>query len=902
MGFYHISLGNWVILLERVQGTMQLSEAELLADAASPELKLVNPAEKIDEQPCEQSNQHEAAHSIDAQTINKELSEQAIAAHESSTMGMLLCDRLERASLCVANMATATIIEPPEQDSSHYVPVVRSASVTSLTESALSVIVVSPTSAYHVVDAGDASVSASSISASLSAIATSSRIGSSGISEAFSDIDRDVSSIAASESDELSSLSSCSSRAPHASTRPVENVPCVSIQLEMHHLAVYDAFCPHILKDKVANNKRRRKNDRRKAAQLSHDSNALPPREQEPGDTLFPDSVFTCPAVVSISDPLRERITAPVLRMEDRFLGFDQLRGILLRFVHRRHLFLDLGCGTSDICTQLVLHGYNHVYGIDNDQAKVAFQRQQSLELGEFVRIQHMNAADMTFPDQFLDCVFTKAILDEIACGKRFHSPQSIQTELLRVVSEILRCVKPGGIWILVTCQTPQSAATQSGESPWWQWEAVEELIQHHALLEVEYHAGTPRAFGEKPFAIRVYRRSETATQRLRRVWLERDQELKSEAEIKAFDRWQQEKRLERAENASQEREARQMIQEDMESTLWTSIINYKNAKNARDTIRRAIFERAHEEERAFMVREDSLSTVMQAYVAGMLKQVDCIVRNLAAYAVESSIQGATQEERKQKIANASVTAPSEQPNNHHDWIHECVMNAINTIVSGISGAQPVSEILETSNSPCEVAASELPGTTENPAVSDPDPVTEAVIQQSKALDGSSGVKHGDNEMAQAHSNGQRISGSEISTVSVKKHEPTSNVVISPDCDQMLAIQTCIDMLIERAITSSEPPSILSTDNSAGSDPENDSGKSIEDAAEHAQSEIADSVDSEHQSAEVHSETTSTLELYLETETEVVCQQVIQHLVTSIKNQEENAPAQDPPNTTTMNL
>lgn len=403
---------------------MQQSNAGLLADAtASLELKAVDPAEQSDGQPCKQSqsNQHDVADPNDAQATNKEFSEEAIAAHESGNADMMLCDRLERASLCVVNLlpaSTANIMDLPYQDIIHYVPVVRSASVSSLTESARSGMlpqVVSPSSTRHVVDAGNASASASSISASISAIASSSRIGSSGISETFSAIDRDVSSLAASESDELSSISSCSSTAAHTSTRPIENVPCATIQLEMHHLAMYDAFCPHILKE---NSKQRRNNNRRKpATQLAHDPDPL---EQGPGDTIFPDSVLTCPAVVSISDSFRDHVPAPLQRMEDQYIGFDQLRGILLRFVHRRHLFLDLGCGASDICKQLVLHGYNHVYGIDVDQAKVAFQRQQTLELGAFVRIQRMNAADMTFPDQFFDCVFTKAVLDEIACGKRF--------------------------------------------------------------------------------------------------------------------------------------------------------------------------------------------------------------------------------------------------------------------------------------------------------------------------------------------------------------------------------------------------------------------------------------------------------------------------------------------------
>lgn len=470
------------------------------------------------------------------------------------------------------------------------------------------------------------------------------------------------------------------------------------------------------------------------------------------------------------------------------------------------------------------------------------------------------------------------------------------------MLSEILRCVKPGGMWILVTCQTPQPAtAAQKSERPWWQWETVEEAIQHYASLEVEYHAGAPHAFGEPPpFAIRLYRRSETVTQRLRRLWLERDQELKSQAEIKAFDRWQQEKRHERAENASREREARQMVQEDMESALWASIHNYQDAKNTRDMIRKTILERIHQEERAIMVQEDSLSTVMQAYVFNMLQQVDCIILDLANYAVESSSQRAAEKERRQETiakARAHVAASSELPSNHLDWIREWLMNTIDAIVRDIADAQPVSECPKTSKRSCEVVALACPETT---AMIDPDLAAE---EGSKTSNESSGVKHANSKICQAQYDDQPTSGSERLALPEKRHEPASNVVSFPDCDQMSVIQTCIDMVIERAIASSEPQAILNIDNSAGIDPaHDDTDKPTKGAVEHTKCEIAVSVDSDHQSAGVHSQPMSALSFG--TETDVICQQVIKHLVTSIEDQKDaltHNESNPPDNTTIMN-
>lgn len=780
----------------------------------------MNKTEKTDKMQCDKSNEHEEAHSVDA---NQDLSKQAIVVHASNPLDML-CDRLERASLCMENsvpLSTVSINDSREQDISYSVRVVRSASVSSLTESARSAMsphVVSPTSVNNAVETVNAS--ASSISASLSAFTTSSRIGSSGISEIFSDVGGDVSSISVSESDELSSLSSFSSTAPQTSARTVENVPCALIQLEMHHLAVYDEFWPPILHDNMKASKRCRNHNRMKEAESTQATSSLSPHEQEHDDTLFSHIVFTCPTVLSINDPSRDNVIAPS-HSNERFLGFDELRGILLRFVCRRHLFLDVGCGTSDICRQLVLHGYNHVYGIDVDEAKVSFQRQRTLVLGEYVRMQRMNAADMTFPDEFFDCVFTKAILDEIACGKRFLSSHETQIELLRVLGEILRCLKPGGIWILVTCQTStqrprQRSAVDSDLNPWWQWEVVEKVIQHHVLLETEYHAGIPCTFEEMPFVIRIYRRFETATQRLRRIWLERDEQLRYEAENQAFDRCQQNKHLKRTENESREREARQMIQEDMEAALWASAINYKGAKNNRDMIRKVILERIKEEERAVMVEEDSQSARMQAYVVTMLKQIDGIICDLVNHAAERGRQRIREEQSKEKIAEARnlVTVSSERQGNLHDRMLACAMDVINKIIGNLPETQLVRLSLEP-NSLCEVRTAELSGKTVDPTLNDSNFIIEGTEQQIINPDnGEIQSFKVINEMVQPHSNDLLVSEIDASTSFLRDHEPTLEPLSTFDRDRMSCIQSCIDMLIERVIVSSGSLSIVDTETS----------------------------------------------------------------------------------------
>ncbi|RLN45516.1 hypothetical protein BBJ28_00021378 [Nothophytophthora sp. Chile5] len=304
---------------------------------------------------------------------------------------------------------------------------------------------------------------------------------------------------------------------------------------------------------------------------------------------------------------------------EDAFVGFDDLWGVFAEHLpNRSSSFLDIGCGTSHVCRNLVLHGYNHVYGIDISTSKVAFQTQENHELLKFVQFQEMDATAMNFPDQFFDCAFSKATLDVLAAG-------SHNSSVLPTLTEIHRCVKPGGLWIVVSCQSRdrsnktwldenQADSLTETTGPWWEWPSTAAFLQQHFDIVKEYGAGTPFvAQGERcrPFVIRVYRHKESSGQRLTRLVVQWYEGRSVARTTSAIERWQAEKRTGRIEGESRIREMKAMVVEDSLSKHAARVITCQLGKAEREVKRKTIYQELLDAERSDMAKEDQLASEM---------------------------------------------------------------------------------------------------------------------------------------------------------------------------------------------------------------------------------------------------------------------------------------------------
>lgn len=309
------------------------------------------------------------------------------------------------------------------------------------------------------------------------------------------------------------------------------------------------------------------------------------------------------------------------------FVKFSGLQGILLEHVpRRRDFFLDLGCGTSTVCKEMVLHGYNHVFGVDVAASKLQRQRDQCKELERFVRFLEMDAAELRFPDAFFDCVFTKAVLDMVAANY-VYTPMIDDNfdELQRILREISRCLQPGGVWVMVSCHssTRSACALKSAfdveervSTPWWEWDGISEYIHSQFDRVKSYSVGTPileHGMRVKPFMTIVFRRKQTKYQQLKRLRRIQQEEQRDEKEFELMNDWLVEKRRWQVEQGVIVRETRAMVQEDAVSRFRESNESYTGAMRAREAVRDTIYTALLEHDRVHMKIEDAVATAARA-------------------------------------------------------------------------------------------------------------------------------------------------------------------------------------------------------------------------------------------------------------------------------------------------
>ncbi|RLN10406.1 hypothetical protein BBJ28_00022515 [Nothophytophthora sp. Chile5] len=306
---------------------------------------------------------------------------------------------------------------------------------------------------------------------------------------------------------------------------------------------------------------------------------------------------------------------------EDAFVGFDDLWGVFAE-----HLL------------NLVLRGYNHVYGIDISAPKVAFQTQENHELLKFVQFQEMDATAMNFPDQFFDCAFSKATLDVLAAGPH-------NSNVLPTLTEIHRCVKPGGLWIVVSCQSRDNSKTWLNENqadspietsgPWWEWPSTATFLQQHFDIVKEYGAGTP--FGE-----------------------------------------------------SRIREMKAMVVEDSLSKHAARVITCQLGKAERERKRMAIYQELLDAERSDMIKEDQLSSEMNKEYAdnvGFIREMlVLLVNGLAVSPPSNSIEKQRGDTRTDFSAvNSPLVPPLKEP---ESTVHNFTRFYVETLMASVQQSE----------------------------------------------------------------------------------------------------------------------------------------------------------------------------------------------------------------------
>ncbi|GAB2300098.1 hypothetical protein Dimus_034138 [Dionaea muscipula] len=133
----------------------------------------------------------------------------------------------------------------------------------------------------------------------------------------------------------------------------------------------------------------------------------------------------------------------------DWYQRYSALRPFLRNYIPTSSRILMVGCGNAVMSEDMVNDGYEEIMNIDISLVVIDMMRKKHEHMHQLKYLQ-MDARDMSFfPDDSFDGVIDKGTLDSLLCGA--DAPISAA----RMLAEVCRLLKPGGIYMLITYGDP---------------------------------------------------------------------------------------------------------------------------------------------------------------------------------------------------------------------------------------------------------------------------------------------------------------------------------------------------------------------------------------------------------------------------------------------------------------
>ncbi|GMI95750.1 hypothetical protein like AT3G60910 [Hibiscus trionum] len=133
----------------------------------------------------------------------------------------------------------------------------------------------------------------------------------------------------------------------------------------------------------------------------------------------------------------------------DWYQRYSSLRPFVRLYVPTSSRVLMVGCGNALISEDMVKDGYEDIMNIDISSVAIDMMRRK-YEFVPQLKYMQMDVRDMSFfPDESFDSVIDKGTLDSLMCGT--DAPISAT----RMLGEVSRLLKPGGIYMLITYGDP---------------------------------------------------------------------------------------------------------------------------------------------------------------------------------------------------------------------------------------------------------------------------------------------------------------------------------------------------------------------------------------------------------------------------------------------------------------
>lgn len=147
----------------------------------------------------------------------------------------------------------------------------------------------------------------------------------------------------------------------------------------------------------------------------------------------------------------------------DWYQRYSALRPFVRRYIPTSSRVLMVGCGNAVMSEDMVKDGYEEIMNIDISSVAIEMMRRKHEHIHQLQYMQ-MDVKDMSFfPDESFDCVIDKGTLDSLMCGT--DAPISAS----RMLGEVSRLLKPGGIYMLITYGDPTVRMPHLGR-PVYNW------------------------------------------------------------------------------------------------------------------------------------------------------------------------------------------------------------------------------------------------------------------------------------------------------------------------------------------------------------------------------------------------------------------------------------------------
>ncbi|XP_010694725.2 uncharacterized protein LOC104907486 [Beta vulgaris subsp. vulgaris] len=135
----------------------------------------------------------------------------------------------------------------------------------------------------------------------------------------------------------------------------------------------------------------------------------------------------------------------------DWYQRYSALRPFVRKFIPTSSRVLMVGCGNAVMSEDMVKDGYEEIMNVDISTVAIDMMRRKHAHIPQLKYMQ-MDVRDMTFfPDNSFGSVVDKGTLDSLMCGT--EAPFSAS----RMLGEINRLLKPGGVYMLITYGDPSA-------------------------------------------------------------------------------------------------------------------------------------------------------------------------------------------------------------------------------------------------------------------------------------------------------------------------------------------------------------------------------------------------------------------------------------------------------------